>query len=133
MTDGHVPPVFLTQFSIASNLRSQFMASLKVFDQEMLALLVDNELRVKIGGSRIGRAPNLNRDAPAGHERLMKDYFVDVPVYGEQLFRRRFRMSSRLFLQIVNNLGDSDVYFTQRSDALGIVSSLYIFISDLWN
>lgn len=117
MSNVQVPPVFLTQFSITSNLRSQFMASLTVFDQDMLALLVQDELYTQVGGSRIGQAPNLNRDSVAGHERVMNDYFVDDPVYGEHHFRRRFRMSRHLCLQVVNKLGDSNVYFTQRNDA----------------
>lgn len=124
MNNGRVPAVFLTQFSITSNLRAQFMASLSEFDQDMLELLVQEQLTT--GGSRIGRAPNLNRDAPRGHDRLMNDYFVNVPVYGEQHFRRRFRMSRRLFLRIVTKLGDSDVYFTQRHDALGIFPDDYL-------
>lgn len=119
MRNGQVPAAFLTQFSISSNLRNQFMASLSTFDQAMLDLVIHEELYTSVGGSRIGRAPNLNRDSSAGHERLMQDYFVNIPVYGEHVFRRRFRMSRRLFLQIVRCLGESDVYFTQRADALG--------------
>lgn len=121
MSNGHVPEVFLTQFSISSNLCSQFIASLTVFNEEMLELVVQDELSTQVGGSRIGRAPNLNRDALAGHQRLMNDCFVDVPVYGEHLFHQRFRMSRRLFLHIVTKLGESDVYFTQRNDVLGML------------
>jgi hypothetical protein len=30
------------------------------------------------------------RDRLAGHERLMKDYFVEYPVYNNRMFERRF-------------------------------------------
>lgn len=71
------------------------------------------------GGSSIGRQPNLNRDTYSGHCRLMLDYFAPIPVYPPHIFRRRFRMQKDLFMRIVDQLGENDVYFTQRSDALG--------------
>ena len=44
------------------------------------------------GGSRPGRAPNVDRGIQQGHERIIKDYFDLEPVYGEKVFRRRFRI-----------------------------------------
>ncbi|XP_021734051.1 putative nuclease HARBI1 [Chenopodium quinoa] len=35
------------------------------------------------------------------------------------MFRRRFRMRKNVFTRIVNQLSESDVYFQQRSDAIG--------------
>ena len=32
-----------------------------------------------------------------GQKCLMKDYFVEFPVYNNQMFERRFRMSRQLF------------------------------------
>ena len=49
----------------------------------------------------------------------MKDYFDDDCVFDEGAFRRRFRMSKGLFLRIVDDLKNSNVYFTQRWDARG--------------
>nr|AAX96665.1 transposon protein, putative, ping/pong/SNOOPY sub-class [Oryza sativa Japonica Group]ABA92302.2 transposon protein, putative, Pong sub-class [Oryza sativa Japonica Group] len=49
---------------------------------------------------------------------LLKDYFVQNPVYNDTTFRRRFRMKKHLFLRIVEALGQWDKYFTLRMDAL---------------
>ena len=55
----------------------------------------------RCGGSRRGKRPNIARGRVEGHERLMKDYFVENPVYDARMFHQRFRMSKRLFLRIV--------------------------------
>jgi hypothetical protein len=57
--------------------------------------------------NRIARPPIIrNPDIPRavimrnrieGHARLMKDYFVALPVYNNRMFERRFRMSRHLF------------------------------------
>ncbi len=38
------------------------------------------------GGSHPGRSANINRGSQSGHDRIIKDYFADTPVYGEKLF-----------------------------------------------
>ncbi|XP_076924302.1 uncharacterized protein LOC143586706 [Bidens hawaiensis] len=60
-----------------------------------------------------------DREHEHGEERLMKDYFVDSPTYGEDTFQRRFRMRKPLFLRIVAAVTANDVYFQQRCDATG--------------
>jgi hypothetical protein len=69
------------------------------------------------GGSRIGKKPNIDRNHLVAHEQLWKDYFSDNPTYTPQQFRRRYRMSKRLFYRIQETLRDHDVYFEQRRDA----------------
>ena len=71
------------------------------------------------GGSRPGRAPNINRDFEAGHVQILNDYFSENPKYGPRLFRRRFRMSRRLFLRVISGILEVDSDFEQRVDALG--------------
>ncbi|XP_021985973.1 uncharacterized protein LOC110882200 [Helianthus annuus] len=53
------------------------------------------------------------------HERLVVDYFADEPLYLEAIFRRRFRMSRRLFLRIADDLAAYYPFFTLRHDARG--------------
>ncbi|XP_035845964.1 uncharacterized protein LOC110944152 [Helianthus annuus] len=55
----------------------------------------------------------------AAHDRLMKDYFDEAPTFSNEFFRRRFRMSKRLFLRIVNDLEANYDYFKQKPDARG--------------
>ena len=57
----------------------------------------------------------INRNRVAAHQRLMDDYFSENPLYGEEIFRRRFRMSKELFLRIVTDLEQEYIYFTQSS------------------
>ena len=61
----------------------------------------------------------INRNRVAAHQRLMDDYFSENPLYGEEIFRRRFRMSKELFLRLVSDLEQQYTFFTQGSDARG--------------
>ncbi|XP_020253854.1 uncharacterized protein LOC109830908 [Asparagus officinalis] len=70
------------------------------------------------GGSIPGHAV-INRDRETTHQNLVIDYFADNPRFGEDMFRRRYRMSRSLFLRIVDAMKDHDYYFQQRSDGLG--------------
>jgi hypothetical protein len=58
-----------------------------------------------------------HRDHAAANQRLIDDYFSNQPTYDEVMFRRRFRMRKPLYLRIVGDLSNSDVYFKQRFDA----------------
>ena len=56
----------------------------------------------------------INRQREEAHLRLMKDYFDNDCVFYEGAFRKRFWMSKGLFLRIVDDLQNANVYFTQR-------------------
>ncbi|XP_021724887.1 uncharacterized protein LOC110692195 [Chenopodium quinoa] len=57
------------------------------------------------------------RDSEGAHDRLVTDYFSDHPLYGDEKFRRRFRMRKPLFMKIVNTLSATDRFFQQHPDA----------------
>ena len=63
------------------------------------------------------------RDIHGGNLRIVADYFVDVPVYNEKIFSRRFRMSRNLFLRIVEGVEAHDDYFRQRPNAAGLLGA----------
>ena len=71
-------------------------------------------------GDRISRQ-YLYRDRVSGNTRLLNDYFVENPVYDETLFRRRFRLSRPLFLQILHTLQQHNNYFVQRRNAANTI------------
>jgi hypothetical protein len=50
---------------------------------------------------------------------LYADYFADAPLHGEKVFRRRYRMSRKLFLGIVNSIREFDSYFNCKKDCIG--------------
>ncbi|KAJ9551087.1 hypothetical protein OSB04_015132 [Centaurea solstitialis] len=66
------------------------------------------------------RGPNKERGREEGHDKLITDYFSNNPVYNDEDFKRRFRMSRRLFLRIVNDLEREIEYFKQHWDARGV-------------
>ena len=74
--------------------------------------------RVIHGGSIPGHVV-INRDRETAYHNLFVDYFADNPRYGDDMFRRRYRMSRELFLRIVDAVKNHDNYFHQRRDALG--------------
>ncbi|KAM0058406.1 hypothetical protein Hdeb2414_s0005g00169901 [Helianthus debilis subsp. tardiflorus] len=67
--------------------------------------------------SVITRRIRVNRDREGAHEKLVNDYFSDAPLYNADIFRRRCRMSRRLFTRIADDLAGVDPFFTQRPDA----------------
>jgi hypothetical protein len=71
------------------------------------------------GGSRRGKRPNIARGIIEGHERLMKDHFVENPIYDARMFCQRFRMSRHWFLRILESVQNYDSYFVQKLDATG--------------
>jgi len=77
---------------------------------------VENAHKKTHGGSSIGRRV-INRERQQGHERLVKDYFSENPIYNDELFRRRFRMRRSLFLRIVEAVEVHDEFFIQKRDA----------------
>ena len=81
------------------------------------ALQLINEPPIKHGGSRPGRSANVKRNIASGHDNIMRDYLGPRPIYGEGIFRRRFRMPRCLFLQIVDAIGAADPLMRQRVDA----------------
>ena len=68
-------------------------------------------------------APGCRKSKPRqrmeGYCMLYADYFVDDPVHDDVTFRRRFRMSRKLFLKIVKKLREFDDYFKLKRDAVG--------------
>ncbi|GKC32789.1 hypothetical protein Tco_1040083 [Tanacetum coccineum] len=85
------------------------------------------------GGSSDGpkrRRTYIYREREEAEQRLIDDYFGDdeyEPKYPEEKFRRMYRMSSRLFNKILNDILSYDVqplpeyfsYFRSRLDATG--------------
>lgn len=65
------------------------------------------------------------RDIFSTNLRIVKQYFADPPMYNAKYFQRRFRMSRELFLRIVEEVEAHDNYFTQRTNAVGLLGPLH--------
>ncbi|XP_022008224.2 uncharacterized protein LOC110907570 [Helianthus annuus] len=80
-------------------------------------ILIEEEEEDVSSENVITRRIRINRDRQGAHEKLVNDYFSDEPLYNDEIFRRRFRMSCRLFTRIANDLAGLDPFFMQRPDA----------------
>ena len=89
-------------------------------EEEDIAMLLalHHRKRRRHGGSRVGRE-RLWRERIDGHNKLMRNYFAEKPVYPEKYFRRRFLMSTELFKKIVMDVMKHDRFFQQRRNAAG--------------
>jgi hypothetical protein len=78
--------------------------------------------RTKYCGSILGHNI-VNCKRKEGELRLYNDYFAENYKFTESQFRRRFRMSHRLFFRITNTVEAHNPYFKQRTyahDVLGL-------------
>jgi hypothetical protein len=75
----------------------------------------------KLSGSIFGRQKlrKLRRERIKGHNKLMRSYFVDDPIYPKKYFWRRFQMSIKLFKTIFEWVMKYDTFFEQRRNAAG--------------
>jgi hypothetical protein len=81
-----------------------------------LAGLFASNAKPRRGGSAPGRQKAKQRHRLEGYCLLYADYFADAPLHGEKVFRRRYRMSRKLFLRIVNSIREFDSYFKCKKD-----------------
>ena len=84
-----------------------------------LAQLLASSEKPRRGGPTPGRVKAKNRHRLQGYCMLYSDYFADAPLHCERTFRRRYRMSRKLFLRIVNSIREFDSYFIGKKDCAG--------------
>jgi len=98
--------------SVGEQIKRKFSAYNSIFSTglAMLETIVDEE---EISSRPRKTRKVINRQREEAHLRLMKDYFDDDCVFDEGAFRRRFQMYKGLFLRIVDDLENANVYFTQ--------------------
>ena len=84
-------------------------------EEEEIAMLVAMHKRnkPKHGCSVYGRA-FIRRERIDAHKRLVRSYFVSSPVFPENYFRRRFRMSKDLFFRICNEVKQHNPVFEHK-------------------
>ena len=100
---------------------------------DMLIQEFENEQKMQNEGAGPSqRRRYVKREREQAEARLLADYFVATPKYNEDHFRRRYRMSRKLFLEIVKGietyiethdpLPAHFDFFRQRRDAIGLMS-----------
>lgn len=78
----------------------------------------DADTSYQYGGSRKGRAANVERNHEERATRLFNDFFAASPVHGPVAFRRKFRMRQPVFLKIARGVLQVDGSFALRRNAL---------------
>lgn len=81
----------------------------------------DDEIeRLSRGGSRPGRATNIDRDPGALGDILYRQYFTADPIYDLGIFHCRFCVSPDIFARLLNALLVSDAYFVRKEDCTAL-------------
>jgi hypothetical protein len=88
----------------------------------LMALYAHNDAKLRRGGLAPRCRKNKPRQRLEGYCILYVDYFADDPLHGEVVFRRHFRMSQKLFLDIVYSVRRFDNYFIYKKDYTGMVA-----------
>ena len=84
-----------------------------------LASLLASSEKPRRGGSAPRRVKAKNRHRLEGYCMLYSDYFADAPLHDDKSFWRRYRMSQKIFLRIVNSIWEFDNYFKCKMDCTG--------------
>ncbi|XP_057811846.1 uncharacterized protein LOC131026090 [Salvia miltiorrhiza] len=87
--------------------------------REMIAMLDADEATTQSSRRRNGPRKYRDRERERGHDRLVRDYSCDEPIYDGDLFRCRFQMRRDLFVKIVDATSNYSPFFTLRQDATG--------------
>jgi hypothetical protein len=87
----------------------------------LMAFYARTDAKPHRGGSVPGRRKSKPRKKLEGYCILYADYFTDDPLKGEVVFRRRFRMSRKLFLNIVYAVRRFNNYFICKKDCTCMV------------
>jgi hypothetical protein len=70
-------------------------------------------------GSRVGKAPNIERRRVFYSHLLFDDFWGPSPIYNATYFKKFFKMPIGLFDDIVAKVTANDDYFRQKTDAVG--------------
>lgn len=65
-------------------------------------------------GSKRGKRWNIAQERIEGHERLVKNYFVEDPIYDAKMSCRLFKLWKRLFSKTIECVQNYDLYFVQK-------------------
>jgi len=106
-----------------SKIMREYVVEQSILDSfaSRFAMKIKDKFSSGVSNRRYGPRKSIGRDHLGAHQRLVEDYFAAEPLYPESMFRTRLRMNRRLFLRIVNSLGQWFSDFTCRPDCAGRV------------
>ena len=71
------------------------------------------------GGSERGKAGNRDLGHDGASSRFIRDYMCESPVFTEEEFRRRYRVSKSIFIAVVAKVQSFDSWFIQTKNCAG--------------
>jgi hypothetical protein len=83
---------------------------------------MDHERRKKRRGSVLGRQV-VPRNISSGNSHIVVDCFADPSIYNAKKFRRSFRMSTELFLRVLDGVEAHNDYFKKKPNASGLLGA----------
>ena len=89
------------------------------FVLDLLDTTTEDEKERRGRGSRPGKMPNRRRDFEHAAQRLFSQYLSDDPLYDDDMFRRRYRVSRRIYRRVHDAVVEHDAYFVQKRNCFG--------------
>nr|XP_043618848.1 uncharacterized protein LOC122590737 [Erigeron canadensis] len=114
MSDDELPVYIISKFS------SSLSSSSSSDGFEFLAFVALAAFEEYTASSSAHTRRYIWRDRHSAHERLMNMYFMDEPMFEDDVFRTRYHMSRRLVLKIVEDITASFQWFRSSANAAGI-------------
>nr|XP_043623602.1 uncharacterized protein LOC122595322 [Erigeron canadensis] len=111
--DEQLPVKIIPEFG-----SSDFSSSLSFGGFEFLASVALATLE-KDNASTFSTRRFIWSDQYTAHEKLMAMYFVDDPMFDDEVFRMRYCMSKRLFLKIIEDITASFSWFRDSVNVVG--------------
>jgi len=104
----------------ADKLRRQSLHDDDEDDKVVMAVIESSKMSKRCKKKRrVETRRFIERRRELGHAQIVQDYLAENPMYPEAIFKRRFRMSSRLFRNILQDIEINNPYFRQLPDACG--------------
>lgn len=101
-------------------LSKSFDDQLLIFTLGLLESSEEDENKLQHGGYRVERAPNINRHRQQFAQQLHNDYFRDTPTYSDAILLRSFRITRKIFDEVVNALTAHGAFFKQKRDCINL-------------
>lgn len=78
---------------------------------------LSNRQNASVWGGSVPNRQYVYRGRVAGHHLFKQDYFSANPTYGEDFFRRRYRMSRNLFMHVRRSLKNHSDFWRRKTDS----------------
>ena len=90
------------------------------FVLDLLDTTTEDEKERRGRGSRPGKMPDRRHHFEHAAQRLFSQYLSDDLLYDDNMFRRRYRVSRRIYRRVHDAVVEHDAYFVQKLSLIHI-------------